>query len=336
MDKLEQPLISIIIPIYNGEKYLHPCLESIINQTYKNWELLLIDDGSTDGSAAICDEYCRDSRISVFHRRNGGQATARNEGIAMSKGEYISFVDCDDWLEPNMYESMLNALLSQQSDIVICGYFEEYQTRTKKVMNDGALMCYDTEDAVKRVLEGKIGSYLPFILFKREVIREPIIAISHYEDHATLFKWVSHASKIVVWHKAFYHYRQLEGSSLHSIELDKEINFFKAIKERYYYIVSSGLLPGWEMDNRRLYLHGCLKLAKDLARISSYDSQVRITIEEVRNEIKNFLPVKRNEISTKYYIRLHILLVNVKAFVCILRLSSLLSIRRWKKINLYR
>ena len=94
---MEQSLISIIIPVYNGEKYLRPCIDSILHQTYQHWELLLIDDGSPDSSGAICDEYTNDPRISVVHKENGGQASARNQGVAMAKGEYISFVDCDDW-----------------------------------------------------------------------------------------------------------------------------------------------------------------------------------------------------------------------------------------------
>ena len=98
------PLISIIIPVFNGENYLRQCIDSVISQTYKEWELILIDDGSTDQSPDICNAYAtEDKRIKVIHQRNSGQATARNNGLALAKGEYISFIDCDDWLEPKMY-----------------------------------------------------------------------------------------------------------------------------------------------------------------------------------------------------------------------------------------
>lgn len=122
---MKQPLISIIIPVYNGEKYLRPCIESILQQSYQNWELLLIDDGSHDHSGAICDEYSADPRITAIHKQNGGQAAARNKGISMAKGDYISFIDCDDWLEPDMYEQLINTLQEQQAEIIICGYYEE-------------------------------------------------------------------------------------------------------------------------------------------------------------------------------------------------------------------
>ena len=99
----KKDLVSIVIPVYNGEKYLRKCLDSIIGQTYQAWELLLIDDGSSDSSGDICDEYAaKNEKIKVLHKENGGQASARNTGLTMAQGEYVSFVDCDDWLDSDM------------------------------------------------------------------------------------------------------------------------------------------------------------------------------------------------------------------------------------------
>lgn len=322
---MEQSLISIIIPVYNGEKYLRPCIDSILHQTYQHWELLLIDDGSKDTSGAICDEYASDPRISVVHKENGGQASARNQGVAMAKGEYISFVDCDDWIEADMYESMLQTMQEQQAEIIICGYIEEYMSRQKKVRADGEMMVYDATEAVKLVLQGKIGSYLWSMLFRREVVQDQMPDLNPYEDHATIFKWISHAHRVVVLHQAFYHYRQLESSSLHTYNTRNGNHFFMAIKERYHYIEERNLIPGWESENRILYLRGCIKLTKDLARMPDYDAQLKAIIEEVRDELRNFLPVSRKEIGTKYYIRLKLLMMDVNTFVHILRMSSLFS-----------
>lgn len=98
-------LISVIVPVYNVENYLCKCVDSIINQTYNNLEIILVDDGSTDGSASICDEYVlKDSRVKVIHKENGGVSSARNIGIAEASGEYICFVDSDDWLELDYFE----------------------------------------------------------------------------------------------------------------------------------------------------------------------------------------------------------------------------------------
>ena len=298
---MKQPLISIIIPVYNGEKYLRPCIDSILHQTYQHWELLLIDDGSPDSSGAICDEYASDPRISVVHKENGGQASARNQGVAMAKGEYISFVDCDDWIEADMYESMLQTMQEQQTEIIICGYLEEYMNRQKRVRADGKMVVYDATEAVKLVLQGKIGSYLWSMLFRREVVQERMPDLNPYEDHATIFKWISHAHRVVVLHQAFYHYRQLESSSLHTYNTRNGNHFFS------------------------LYLRGCIKLTKDLARMPDYDVQLKAIIEEVRDELRNFLPISRKEIGTKYYIRLKLLMMDVNTFVHILRMSSLFS-----------
>ena len=329
---MEQSLISIIIPVYNGEKYLRPCIDSILHQTYKHWELLLIDDGSKDTSGAICDEYASDPRISVVHKENGGQASARNQGVAMAKGEYISFVDCDDWLETDMYERMVQTMHSQQAEIIICGYIEEYKSRQKKVHADGEMKVYEASEALKLVLRGKIGSYLWSMLFRREVVQELMPDLNPYEDHATIFKWISHARRVVVLHQAFYHYRQLGSSSLHSYNPKKGNHFFQAIKERYHYIADRNLLPGWESENRILYLRGCIKLTKDLARMPDYDIQLKAIIEEVREELRNFLPISRDEIGTKYYIRLKLLMMDVDVFVRILRLSSVFSKSSTKKL----
>ena len=328
---MEKPLLSIIVPIYNGEKYLHACLDSILNQSYENWELILVDDGSVDNSLAICYDYSNDPRVNVIHRNNEGQAKARNEGFAISRGEYVSFVDCDDWLESDMYESMLTKMLMYQSEIVICGYFKEYKSRTKEVSNDDSLVCLNAEEVLKGIMAGTIGSYLPFMLFKREIIIEPIAIIPFYEDLSTLFKWVSHARKIIVWHKAFYHYRQTKGSSLHSFNPEKEKCLFNAFKERYNYVVKYKLLPGWDSENRRLYIRSCLKLAKDVARTPQYTDQVSEMIRELRKEVRRFLPISLSEIGVKYYIRLRMLMADVYVFIYVLRLSSLLSKGTWER-----
>lgn len=326
-----RPLISIIIPVYNGEKYLRSCLDSILQQTFQNWEMIIINDGSTDNSPAICDEYSKDSRITVIHRKNGGQAIARNEGLSIAKGEFVSFVDCDDWFEQNMYESMLSTIQSHKAEILICGYIEEYQTRKKEIRNDGLLKCYEADEAMKMVLKGSLGSYLWSMLFRREVIKELMPDLTPYEDHATVFKWVAHANKVVVWNRAFYHYRQLSNSSLHAFNLEKQRHFLLAVKERYNYIKDNQLLPGWENENRKLYLSNCIKLAKDLARAPSYDSHTRDLIEVVRDELRGLMPIKKHELSLKNYVRLHILFANINIFARILRFSSIFSFVKLKK-----
>lgn len=119
------PLISIIIPVYNVERYLNKCLDSIINQTYKNLEIVLVDDGSTDRSGLICDDYAaKDNRVIVLHKENSGVSEARNIGLKHSTGEFIGFVDGDDYVDRQMYELLLERLESDNSDMAACNYLQ--------------------------------------------------------------------------------------------------------------------------------------------------------------------------------------------------------------------
>ena len=118
-----KPVVSIIVPVYNTEKFLHRCIDSILTQTYTDFELLLIDDGSKDSSGTICDEYAaKDVRVRVFHKENGGVSSARNMGLDNARGEWITFVDSDDWIDDNYLEALYGACIVSGSDIVFCGF----------------------------------------------------------------------------------------------------------------------------------------------------------------------------------------------------------------------
>ena len=114
------PLLSIIVPVYNAEQYLQRCIKSIINQSYKNLDIILVDDGSTDDSGIICNSFQDDGRVKVFHTLNKGQASARNLGLEQAKGDYITFVDDDDWIDSNMYEKLIKCAVQSNLSIVGC------------------------------------------------------------------------------------------------------------------------------------------------------------------------------------------------------------------------
>ena len=127
MLNIEIPLISLIVPVFNVEKYLKRCLDSLISQSYKNIEIILIDDGSTDESGKICDRYAKEHSniIKVLHQENQGLSMARNAGLDIAIGEYIGFVDSDDYVEPKMFERLYNNLLESNADISVCSFFED-------------------------------------------------------------------------------------------------------------------------------------------------------------------------------------------------------------------
>lgn len=172
----DSPLISVVIPVYNVEKYIAQCLDSILSQTYHNLEILLTDDGSTDSSGNICDEYIRkDNRIKVFHQQNKGVSTARNNGIRNASGEYISFIDPDDFIDKDFYEYLLNQLYKSDSDIVFCAFRKVNENGiplTTKENTADTIKTYYKDEAVINCLRARngFGMYVWNGLFKRNTV----------------------------------------------------------------------------------------------------------------------------------------------------------------------
>ena len=123
-------MISIIIPVYNVKLYLDNCIQSVIQQSYTDFECILVDDGSTDGSSEICDQWAeKDNRIIIVHQPNGGVSSARNKGLEQAKGEYICFIDSDDWVDVDYLSAMINNLKEKETDLIICGLTQEFKDR---------------------------------------------------------------------------------------------------------------------------------------------------------------------------------------------------------------
>mgnify|MGYP002626230081 CR=1 FL=1 len=161
-DQDHEPLISVLVTVYNVEKYLNKCVESIINQTYKNLEIILIDDGSTDSSPKICDEYAqKDSRIKVIHKKNAGVFAAKNSALDISTGDFIGFVDSDDYIKPEMYSRLYELLNNNNADMVICGFFD--------INEDGSTVnCYEgVSDPDKYINPDKQELISQYEAFKR-------------------------------------------------------------------------------------------------------------------------------------------------------------------------
>jgi glycosyltransferase involved in cell wall biosynthesis len=163
---MDNPLVSIIVPVYNAEKYLRRCLDSIINQTYQNIEIILVDDGSKDASGQICDEYAEhDTRIRVIHKENGGVASARQVGLDDAKGEYVIHADPDDWVEPNWIEELFKYASKEHKDIVMCDYYREHQSKTIIVSEKPSSL--KKEDLLTDLLHERIWGALWNKLIKR-------------------------------------------------------------------------------------------------------------------------------------------------------------------------
>lgn len=203
--------LSVIVPIYNVEKYLVKCIQSIVNQDYLNLEIILVNDGSPDSSPQICDDWAKiDSRIKVIHKINGGLSDARNAGIEVASGEYITFVDGDDFIKKDMYSKMMNAINKTGAEIAVCGRYI-YNGKIEK--EDHCLKhewLYDSKTALKEMLcGGTIEEAVWDKVYKRELfynIRFPVGEIN--EDIVVMPKILARSSKIIHVGKALYYYRK--------------------------------------------------------------------------------------------------------------------------------
>ena len=213
----EECLISIIVPIYNVEKYLKKCIESILHQTYENFELILVDDGSPDSCGKICDDYAKnDHRIKVIHKKNGGLSDARNAGIEVAKGEYIGFVDSDDYISSTMYKDLLDGCLSNKADIAMCGRYvvsESYEIIKEEFVTDN-LKKYSSGVAIgKLLLWDTCDSAAWDKLYKKSLfngIKYPLGVMS--EDYDVTSRLFAKANQIIHVGKALYYYVQRNGS----------------------------------------------------------------------------------------------------------------------------
>lgn len=233
-----EELISIIVPVYNVEVYLCQCIESIIEQTYKNIEIILVDDGSKDTSGQICDDYAqKDKRIKVIHKKNGGLSDSRNAGIAVATGKYIAFVDSDDWIEKSMYEKMLKKCKEFNADICVCGYFREYKDKTVSELNF-AENVYKTKDALKELIKGTVlKDHAWTKLYKKSLwdhVEYPVGKV--YEDIRTTYKIVQKSNSVCLLPENMYHYRQRKGSIARSGFSDQKLEWLEAVKEMEYNI----------------------------------------------------------------------------------------------------
>lgn len=215
---MEFPRISIIIPVYNSEKYLEKCLTTVINQTYSNIEIIIIDDGSSDNSKLICEKYSTiDERIIFISKNNEGVSIARNTGIKIARGEWIYFLDSDDFLELNMFDELLEVVNKTNCDIVQFGY---YNYKNGKILSErvpSKYIEYNSEYLKVFLKNNQIGALAAWShFFKRSIIEENSIffekELKHGEDQLFVYSAFCHMKKIIVLNKSFYNYVQSDGS----------------------------------------------------------------------------------------------------------------------------
>ncbi len=264
-------LISVIVPIYNSEKYIRSCVDSILSQTHKSLEVILVDDGSSDKSASICDEYKDlDNRVIVLHKQNEGLIAARKDGFRLSRGDWVAFVDSDDWIDEEFVESLYSIAIKESSELVISGVIDESGTASKIRKNQIPRGSYAGEklDEIKAILFGGTDYFsfiiLPYLwnkLWKRSILDDNLEAVDKTirvgEDVAIGFPAIIQANCISVIDEAFYHYRQNPTSMLmqrnnQELEYKNAISMYTYLSHRLSEI---GYIDITENGIRRLYIN---------------------------------------------------------------------------------
>ena len=319
---MEKELISVIVPIYNVEKYLERCIESITNQTYKNLEIILVDDGSNDFSGKICDKYSKkDRRIKVIHKKNEGLSEARNSGLEIARGEYIGFVDSDDYIETNMYEYLLSLLKINNADISVCGFqkvWDDIKSRKEEntiIENNNIVL--KSKDAIEYIVDDHIlKSYAWNKLYKRSLF----IDIKYpkglkMEDVATTYKLIYKSKIVVIGKESKYYYTQRKGSILNSKKSQYYIDYFNVFYERFLFLRNKN----FEFDN--LYI-SMINFILSLYLIKDKEVAEFRKKKEIKKKLQYIIEEcnkKGININLKLIVRCKILLINEKIYSNIFR-----------------
>lgn len=303
------PLISLIIPCYNAEFSLEKCLKSVIEQDYPTLEIIIIDDGSTDNSSKIYEEFQRkDQRIKIIKQENAGVANARNKGIKIANGEYLCFVDSDDWVEKNYCSELYRLLISESADIsIIEASYENLDGEIIFQKPTSSEKVFDGNRALVLLLEDKVLQSHPWgKLYKVSFLKNINFPenLKCFEDYSTLFKVFDKAIKVVKSNEKLYHYIQHDDSLSHNLSPETAYHFFLAIMETFKFCEKTKLFQ----NNGKIAKNMVKKLLMVLKRIirNTTPNQMQNEKEKIRQSFKPFLKFSVNQIGIEYYFYLRL------------------------------
>lgn len=290
--------VSVIVPLYNVEKYIKKCLDSIVNQTLKDIEIIVVNDGSPDKSRKIVIDYQKkDKRIKLIDKENGGQGSARNVGLKSAKGEYISYVDSDDWIEKEMLEEMYNKAHMNKLEMVICGY--------KNINGNKIELCLANDNIIKDTLSNKNSKIFNIIspcckLYKRTFLINSKVEFMEnkiwYEDYAYSVKLLSLANKIDYVNKPLYNYLIRENSTMTNPKITKNLDIIIAVDDIISYMKEKGLYDRYYSEIEYTAIENIL--ISGVTRIIRAKGNRKIKKEIINKLIKymnnNFENYKRN------------------------------------------
>lgn len=233
--------VSVVVPIYNSEKYIERCIKSLLSQEFDSYEIVLVDDGSTDTSSELCESYKKNcDRVKVLHKKNGGMSDARNYGVKYSSGQYITFVDSDDSVVPEYISTLFDLILKYNADMSLGGFniIENDKILNSKNKED-CDYCLDGKETFRKLLYGgDVSSSACSLMIKRECALKNEFPVGRYhEDDLTSYKYYLDSNKVAITNRRIYNYYQNEGSVMHTFNqqildlLYATENYFKVAKE---------------------------------------------------------------------------------------------------------
>jgi Glycosyltransferases, probably involved in cell wall biogenesis len=272
---MEESKISLIIPIYNTQEHLEKCLQSAISQKYDNMEFICIDDGSTDGAGAILDAFAaEDDRIIAVHQENKGESAARNRGLKLMSGDYYGFLDCDDWIEPDMYFELINAAKEADADMAVGGWLKEYETYSQSMPNrrkldsnilerHSLMMCVYMRDDFQRF------AYAWDKLYRRELAYDKDGELILFDtdlslggDVVYLARMLLNSNKAVYIDKEYYHYRQRTDSGCRTENLERRLDWIHAYEIILELFEKEGIEEDVLLWVRRFMAYHCSNVAE--------------------------------------------------------------------------
>lgn len=313
--------ISVIVPIYKVEDYLHRCVDSIINQTYTNLEIILVDDGSPDNCPMICDEYAeKDSRIRVIHKKNGGLSDARNAGLDIATGEYIMFIDSDDFVDIDIMKSMMQNMIDNNVDMVVCNINYVYDDR-QVVKYSQADRILDRYEAMEEYLkDGVVQAVAWNKLYKKSLINEMRYKVGKTnEDEFFTYKVVDRSDSIYYNSKPFYNYIQRDTSIMGKYSL-KRLDGVEASYERLNFIKEH--YPSLYINEKKTFLNLCIYSYQMILKDSNIDKdkQGRKILCNYRKKIKFYKKELKNY---SYKDKLKVYLSKISLDICCKTLNIL-------------
>ncbi len=289
-----EELISVIVPVYNVEKYLEKCIDSIINQTYKNIEILLIDDGSTDSSGEICDRYAiKDKRILVFHKENGGLSDARNKGIDIATGKYISFIDSDDYVEENYISFLYEILKKFDADISMGKHYVRYQENTIDT-SSGQELCMNPEVTLEKMLYGEDVDVSAWAkLYKKDLFKDIRFPKGRvFEDAATTYKLIDKSSQVAFKSLPIYNYVMRKNSITNTSFNSSKMDLIVSTKEMANYVKDK--YPNLKNAADRRVMYAYLSTLTQLAKSKHFSKEdYQIIMSYIKENRKRILKDKR-------------------------------------------